>query len=213
MFEYTRREIIGLTIAFVVLSFCFAISVVKLDLHGIISILPIVMVGVGIGVILREIAQKYMAMKYGCEAEFRLWPIGLLFAFATSFFGFVFAMPGEIRTNPDEVTDEIDGKIGISGPMSNMVLALVFIGIAALVYPFSLHSKILELIYLICTVGFSVNSFLAAFNLLPLYSLDGIKVLKWNPKYWIVIFVIAVAMMLLSITIGAENMVTMLIGA
>ena len=70
---------------------------------------------------------------------------------------------------------------------------------------------IFQLIYLIGTVGFSVNSFLAAFNLLPFYSLDGIKVLKWNAKNWIIIFAIAVVMLLLSIAIGAENMVKFIV--
>ena len=46
---------------------------------------------------------------------------------------------------------------------------------------------------------------------MPIYSLDGIKVLKWNIGVWIVVFAIAVVMMLMSITIGAENMVNLLI--
>lgn len=213
MFKYTKREKIGLLIAFIVLSFCFAISVVKLDVHGIISILPIVMVGVGTGIILRELAQKFVAMKYGCEAEFRLWPIGLLIAFVTAFFGFVFAMPGEVKTSPDNLSEEINGKIGIAGPMVNMALALIFIAIAVLMYHLKGFSEIFNLIYLICTVGFSVNSFLATFNLLPLYSLDGIKVIKWSVLYWFIAIAIAAIMMLISIAIGAENTVTLIVGA
>ena len=212
MIEFTRNEVRDLLIALIVLSFCFAIASVGLDAHGIFSIFPIVMVGVGIGFILREIGQKYAAMRDGFEAEFKLWPIGLLIAFVTAFIGMVFAFPGEIRTHPDQIADDINGKIGVAGPLANMLLALIFIAIAALIYPFSLNSGFIHLIYLICTVGFSVNSFLAAFNLLPIYSLDGIKVLKWDAKIWIVVFAIAVIMMLSSITIGAENMVELLIG-
>lgn len=211
MIEFTRNEVRDLLIALIVLSFCFAIASVGLDAHGIFSIFPIVMVGVGIGFILREIGQKYAAMRDGFEAEFKLWPIGLLIAFVTAFIGMVFAFPGEIRTHPDQIADDINGKIGVAGPLANMLLALIFIAIAALIYPFSLNSGFIHLIYLICTVGFSVNSFLAAFNLLPIYSLDGIKVLKWDAKIWIVVFAIAVIMMLSSITIGAENMVKLLI--
>lgn len=211
MIEFSRNEIRDLLIALVVLSFSFAIASVGIDAHGIISIFPIVVVGVATGFILREIGQKFVARNCGCEAEFKLWPIGLLIAFATGFIGMVFAFPGEIRTFPGQIT-EINGKVGIAGPLANMMLALIFIVIAALIYPFSLHSIIIHLIFLICTVGFSVNSFLAAFNLLPIYSLDGIKVLKWDAKIWIVVFAIAVIMMLSSITIGAENMVELLIG-
>lgn len=212
MFEYSKNEIIGLTIAFIVLSISFSISSVGLNAHGFISILPIVMIGVGLGFMLREIAQKFVAMKHGCEAEFRVWPIGLLIAFVTSFIGIVFAFPGEVKVYSDHITDELNGKIGIAGPMANMFLALIFIAIAALVYVLTPHSQIFHLMFLICTVGFSVNSFLAAFNLMPFYTLDGIKVLKWSFKIWIVIFAIAVIMMLSSIMIGAENMVMMFVG-
>lgn len=213
MFEYTKSEIRDLIISFIILSFCFAISIVGIyDLKGFLSILPIVMFSAGVGMLLHELGHKFVAMKYGCQAEFKLWPLGLLIAVVTSFFGVVFASPGQTRINLDNVSDEINGKISIAGPMANIVLAMLFIVIAALIYPFKFHSGISELIYLICTVGFSVNTFLATFNLLPVYSLDGTKVLKWNIGIWILIFAIAAIMMLMSISIGPENMVKLFIG-
>lgn len=211
MYKFTRNEIRDLFIAFVVLSFCFAISNVKFDFHGIISILPIVMIGVGIGFLFHEIGDKFMAMKLGYDAEFKLWPLGLLIAFVTALIGIVFASPGETHIISGNIDDEKNGKIAVAGPLANMILAVLFIVIAALIYPFSIHSDILNLIYLICTVGFSVNSFLATFNMFPIYSLDGIKVLKWNFVIWAVVFTVAAIMMLISITIGAENMVKLLL--
>ena len=212
MYNFTKNEIRGLIIAFVVLSFCFAISNVGLDLKGIISLMPIVMVGVGIGFLLHELGHKYMSIKHGYRAEFELWPLGLVIAFVTAFLGFVFAAPGSVKTYADEMTDEINGKITLAGPMANIGLAILFILIAALIYPFSTHSELFRLMYLICTVGFSVNAFLATFNLLPFYSLDGTKVMKWSVKVWITAFAIAAIMMLMSMTIGAENMVGLIIG-
>ena len=207
MLIFTRNEVRDLVIAFIILSIAFAISNVGLDAHGFVSILPIVMVGVATGSISHELGQKYVAMKYGYDAEFKAWPIGLLIALVTAFIGIVFAFPGEIRTNAKNISDEINGKISIAGPMANIALALIFIAVAVLIYPLKSHSNIFTLIYLICTVGFSVNTFLATFNLLPLYSLDGTKVFKWNIIYWIIIFSIAAVMLLASIGIGAENMV------
>ena len=211
MITFTRNEIRDLIIAFIVISIAFAISNVGLDAYGFISILPIIMVGVGIGFLLHELGHKYVAMEYGYRSEFKAWPLGLVIALATAFIGWVFAAPGVVHTYADNMTDEINGKISIAGPMANMALALAFLIIAALAYPFKAYSMIFQLIYLICTVGFSVNSFLAAFNLLPFYSLDGIKVLKWDAKIWIFIFVLAAAMLLLSIAIGAENMVKFIV--
>ena len=212
MFEFTRNEIRDLLIAFAVLSICFAISNVGLDPFGIASIFPIVMIGVGAGFLLHEIGHKFVSMKYGYWAEFKLWPLGLVIAFVTAFLGFVFAAPGAVNTYADQMSDEINGRIAIAGPMTNMGLALVFIIIAALIYPFSIHSQIVHLIYLICTVGYSVNSYLAAFNLLPFATLDGTKVMKWSVLIWFVVFAIAAVMTLLSMTIGAENMVGLIIG-
>ena len=212
MFKFTRNELRDLLIAFIVLSICFAISNVGLNLFSILSIMPIVMIGVGAGFLLHEIGHKFVSMKYGYWVEFKLWPLGLVIALVTAFLGFVFAAPGAVNTYADHMNDEINGRIAIAGPMTNMGLALVFIIIAALIYPFSIHSQIVHLIYLICTVGYSVNSYLAAFNLLPFATLDGTKVMKWNVLIWFVVFAIAAIMTLLSMTIGAENMVGLIIG-
>lgn len=62
-------------------------------------------------------------------------------------------------------------------------------------------------------MGFSVNSFLAAFNLFPVYTLDGLNVFKWNKGIGFIVFVLFVTMMLTSIFISAENMVVMIIEA
>ena len=211
MITFTRNEKRDLIIAFVVLSISFAISNAQSNVHTFISVLPIVMVGVAIGSLVRELGQKFVAMKYGYQAEFKAWPLGLLITFASAFIGIVVSLPGSVYTYADNISDEINGRIAVAGPMANMVLALISIAIAALIFPLKPYSNIITLIYLICTVGFSVNSFLATFNLLPFYTLDGVKVLKWNAKIWIVIFAIVLIMLLMSIGIGAENMVQLII--
>ena len=211
MINYTKSELRDLVIAFIIITIAFTISNVGLDTHAFISILPIIMVGVGLGFIFRELGQKFIAMKYGYQAEFKAWPIGLLIAIVSSFFGLVFAFSGEVKVYADNLSDEIIGRIAVAGPMANMVLALISLVIAVLTSPLKSQSIILELIFLIFGVAYSVNSFLAAFNLLPFYTLDGIKVMKWNVGVWIVVFVFAAFMMLLSITIGVENMVRLIL--
>lgn len=213
MFEFTKNELRDLVIAFIVLSIAFAIANVKFDLHAFISILPIVMFGVGVGFLLHELGHKYVANKYGYKAEFKLWPIGLLIALITSLIGWVFALPGEAKITAEDIDEETTGKIAIAGPMANIGLGLLFIVIAAITYPLKSSFTLFELIYLVSTVGFSVNAFLATFNILPFYTLDGTKVMKWSVKAFIVAFAIAAIMMLSSMFIGAENMILMLIGS
>ena len=117
---------------------------------------------------------------------------------------------GSVDITADEFKDYEAGKIALAGPATNIGLALAFIVIAAIVCPLSVHSNLFHIIYLIGTVGFSVNAFLAAFNLLPVYTFDGLKVFKWNILIWLAAFAVAAVMLLTSMTIGAETMVQMI---
>ena len=72
LLEFTKEELRNLTIAFVVLTFCFSIATVGLNVERILSILPIVRVSVVIGSLLHELGHKFVAMKYGCLAVFKL---------------------------------------------------------------------------------------------------------------------------------------------
>ena len=212
MFRFTSSEVRDLIIAFIVISLCFAIVNGGRDANAILSILPIVMVGVGAGFILHELGHKFVSMKYGYWAEFKLWPQGLIFALITSFFGFVFAAPGAVYTYANYMTDEINGKISIAGPIVNIILALVFLAIATAVYKSALYSETSLLIFIICAIGYSINSFLAVFNLLPIGNLDGSKVLHWNFGIWVITIAIAAIMTLASRTIGVENIARLILG-
>ena len=212
MIKFTFSEVRDLLIAFFVISLCFAIVDGGRDPNAVLSILPIVMVGVGAGFILHELGHKFVSMKYGYWAEFKLWPQGLIFALITSFFGFVFAAPGAVYTYANYMTDEINGKISIAGPIVNIVLALVFLLIAVAVYPSAFTSGTALLVFYIAAVGYSVNSFLAVFNLLPIGNLDGSKVLTWNFGIWIVTIAIAGILTAASMTMGVENIVRLILG-
>ena len=212
MFKFTVSEIRDLIIAFIVISLCFAIVNAGRNVNAILNILPIVMVGVGAGFILHELGHKFVSMKYGYWAEFKLWPQGLLLALITSFFGFVFAAPGAVYTYANYMTDEINGKISIAGPIVNIALALVFLAIATAIYPSVFSSDTSLLIFYISAVGYSINSFLAVFNLLPIGNLDGSKVLSWNIGIWLVTIAVAGVLTYASMTMGVENIVRMILG-
>jgi Zn-dependent protease len=138
---------------------------------------------VGSGFVLHELSHKFTAQRYGYWAEFRVWPLGLLLALATSFIGFIFAAPGATYISGTNISQEQNGKISISGPLTNVAVAAAFL-------PLVLFSANLSDFWV--QLGFEgvyINIFLALFNLLPIPPLDGSKVFAWNKLRWASVFV------------------------
>ena len=135
MFKFTSNEVRDLIISFFVISLSFSILYTGRDFSAMYFILPIVMVGVGLGFILHELGHKFSAMHFGYWSEYQLWPVGLIIALASSFCGIVFAAPGAVYTYANFLDDRTNGIISIAGPIVNIVLAIVFLLIATVVYP------------------------------------------------------------------------------
>ena len=213
MFKFTASEIRDLIIAFIFISLSFSILYSGRNVALLQSIFPIVMIGLGLGFVLHELGHKFTSMHYGYWAEFKLWPTGLIFALISSFFGFVFAAPGAVYTYAGSyLDDKTNGVISIAGPVVNIVLALVFLLIGAAIYVPAHYNTTMQFIFIVCNLGFSTNSYLAVFNLIPIWNLDGSKVMRWNIGIWIVTIAIAGIMTYFSMTMGAENLIRMIIG-
>ncbi len=130
----------------------------------------------GLGFILHELAHKFVAQSYGAWAQYRMWTPGLILAVAMAVFnvGFVFAAPGAVQIYGPHVSKDKIGRIAFAGPMTNLLLALIFLGAGALapgIRDFAL-------------TGAHVNAFLGAFNLIPIAPFDGEKVLSWSSRAW-----------------------------
>jgi Zn-dependent protease len=203
MFErITRREEADLFIAWLAISFSFAI--IKIAPYGItgplrqVSLVTalvffgIALLTVGIGFILHEMAHKFTAIRYGYWAEFRKDNSMLLVAVVlASLVGFVFAAPGAtvIYSNTADgrgLTREQNGKISAAGPIVNLLLCIPFAALLFLTGGLtSLNGNILADIGL---AGIQINAMIAAFNMLPLSILDGNKVFSWNiPVFFVLI--------------------------
>ena len=126
---------------------------------------------VGTGFLLHEMGHKITAQRYGCFAEFRSFDNMLVLAVAMSFFGFVFAAPGAVMIS-GRVNERKNGIISAAGPIINLALALVFLGL--------IFAKLPSLFNEIAYYGFIINSWLALFNMIPFWLFDGFKILKWS---------------------------------
>lgn len=165
-----------------------------------------VLIGVGLGFILHELAHKFAALHYGFWAEFKLSPMGLIISLITSFFGFIFAAPGAVYIYGYNMTDRENGIISIVGPLTNILLSLIFLGILLNLGTFTIiGSSTYVIVGIVCYLGFSVNAFLALFNMLPISVLDGTKVFAWNPIIWLVTILFAGFLVYISYT-GGLNM-------
>lgn len=184
MFKFSKREIIDLIISFLVLSLAFSILFTRPNYLNELIILPISMIGVGSSFIFHEIAHKLIAMHYGYWAEFKLWIEGLIIAIGSSFLGFIFAAPGAVYIHGEYIDDRENGIISSAGPLTNIVLAVIFF----LVIPVVSGNQFLHIASIL---GFKINSFIAIFNLIPLGPLDGRKIFRWDPLIWLVLIAAA----------------------
>src|SRR3989338_11652374 len=119
---------------------------------------------VGLSFLLHELAHKYLAQKYGCWAEFRADNKMLLVMLVISFFHIIFAAPGAVWIH-GHVSTEKNGKISLAGPLTNIVLALIFLSL--------LFMPITDPLIDIASYGFQINSFIALFNMIPFMNFDG----------------------------------------
>ncbi len=178
MLRFTSREVRDIIISMVIITFLFAYIFSGRSIPSI-SLLFVTFIAVGLGFVLHELAHKFVAMRYGFWAEYRLWVQGLIFAVITAALGFLFVAPGAVYIHGEYISREQNGKISMSGPATNLILAGIFF---LLLYYFPSE----PLITLIGGLGFYVNSFLAMINLIPISMLDGAKIIRWNPFVWII---------------------------
>ena len=198
MFSFTGKEIRDLVISFIVIALGFTILYSNGDYSNVTLIFPVVMIGVGAGFIFHELGHKFVAMHYGYYAEYELWPLGLLVALVSSFFGFIFAAPGAVVIFSNGMEEKTNGIISIAGPIVNIILGLIFFLILGSLGSFGdfIYTEMGAIVYLICMLGTRINFFLAAFNLLPIPPLDGSKVMSWSVPIWLVTFAIAALLVL-----------------
>lgn len=150
-----------------------------------IELLLISLLTAGIGFLLHEIAHKVVAVRFGQLAEFRASYPMLAIAIAFAFAGFIFAAPGAVY-HRGQITARENGLIAIAGPVTNVLLGLLFIPL--LLAP-------VEFLVQVGRYGVLINVFLAAFNLLPFGPLDGRKVRQWRLDVFVISFLVSLALL------------------
>jgi len=194
--KFTYREKKDLFNASILLSLAFAFllggnfsSLLKFNFNFLI-IFIIAFFTAGIGFLLHELMHKYVAQSYGLFAEFKAFYNMLWLAIGLSLLGFIIAAPGAVMIS-GRVTKEKNGKISLAGPMTNIVLAFIFL-ILILIFN---TDGIFKYFF---NFGLTINSLLAAFNMIPVMPFDGAKIINWNKKIYSLTTIIAIGLFIIS---------------
>ncbi len=179
---FSEKELIDLAAAWVLLSVAFALLLAPVH-RGLSTVGEFVLttglsfVTVGVAFLLHELAHKVVAIEYGQIAEFRADYKMLFLAIMSALIGFLFAAPGAVY-HRGRITVRQNGHIALAGPVTNLVLAALFLPL--LFFP--------GLLGTVGHLGVLINLFLAAFNMIPFGPLDGKSVIQWSKPVFGLVF-------------------------
>lgn len=135
----------------------------------------------GISFFAHELSHKFVAIKYGARAYYKLSKEMLILALVSVIIKFPILATGAVFWWGEATSSQgIRGRVSASGPIINFILAGLFL----LLEGIGLFLEI-PILVLIGLVGVQLNVLLGVFNLLPIGVLDGAKVLAWDPKIWV----------------------------
>ncbi|HEU4322831.1 MAG TPA: site-2 protease family protein [Roseiflexaceae bacterium] len=132
----------------------------------------------GMAFVLHELAHRVVARGYGAEAHFVANNGWLVLSIVLALAGIFVAAPGAVW-HRGLLTRRQGGLIALAGPVTNMVLSVLFFIALCLVVLGIITLP--ELAVRICYVGFTFNAWIGLFNMIPAGPFDGAKVLAWSP--------------------------------
>jgi Zn-dependent protease len=187
IFHFSPQEKKDLIISWITLSLAFAVVISPrfFNTESMLVSLPIALVGVGTGFVLHELAHREAAKSFGFHSEFRAWypGLGLAIILAIVTFGqFTFAAPGATYFFGHNVSRRQNGIISAAGPAINIVIGLLLMTIGIFSSGF---------VQYILIAASTINFWLALFNLIPIYPLDGSKIVAWKPTAWLLLAVVS----------------------
>ncbi len=182
-----------------------------------IYLIPISFVAVSLSFILHELMHKFVAQHFGAAAGFRRSDNGIIITLASSLMGFMIGLPGATMIYASHFTKEQEGYVSLAGPLTNFIVFAVFFALGSMLFPNFLNgvslsvfgSSLMSYPYLQNMFSFTVfiSLYLAFFNMLPMYPLDGSKVLRWN-KY---VYFSVIALLFVLLLVVIPNIVSALV--
>ncbi len=138
-----------------------------------------------ISVILHDFAHRYFATKHGCDADIQFWGLGTIVMFLTAWlYGNAFAQSyRNIVNRPGEDDIREMGIEMVSGPCVSIILMLVFLAMIPLGDVWAIAGG----------VGFTINLITAVYSLMPIETMDGLAIWRWNRGVYLILFIPLIA--------------------
>ncbi len=210
-------EVKNLLVADVVLSLAFTLTLLGGIQSAIASpgllvyLLPMMFIVVSLSFVLHELMHKFVAQRFGAIAAFKTSLTGLAITLISGFFGFLIGIPGATFIFTDKFTKRQNGIVSLAGPMTNFVVFAAAFAIGTLLYRGFLPNVLNSLnptgptfystpyLQNLLSITLFISILLAFFNMLPIFPLDGSKVLAWDGRIYLAVIAVIFALLLLII--------------
>lgn len=177
-FGLSATEVLVIEIAILIVALAFMLA----DRAELTLDMVLIYIAVGaVSVVLHDFAHRYFATKHGQDADTQFWGLGTGIMFLTAWlFGNAF---GASYRNLVNRNDEEDPKtIGIemvAGPVVSIILTFVFLGMVMLGGVWAIAGGI----------GFTINLITAVYSLMPIETMDGLAIWRWNKGLYLALLV------------------------
>ena len=187
---FAPGEVPQILIAWIVLTLALSVADIEGLLQGTggsLDDIAAALVATATGFILHEMGHKFVAMRRGYVAHFRVWAWGIALALVTALASqgqFLFGAPGAVYIAPaagalsygayasnQRSVRKDNALISAAGPGTNLAFALSFFFLTLVLPIDSFWSTV-------TTYGFVLNVGLGSFNMLPIPPLDGYKIFR-----------------------------------
>jgi PKD repeat protein/Zn-dependent protease len=175
-------EIIVIEVAVIMVALAFILADrAELTLQ---TVLIYILVG-AISVILHDFAHRYFATRHGHDAGTQFWGLGTVIMFLTAWlYGNAFAQ--SYRNLVNRQGEDEPRELGIemvAGPCVSIVLMVLFLAFTHLGGLWAIAGG----------VGFSINLITGVYSLMPIGTMDGGAIWKWNRAVYLMLFLPMIA--------------------
>ncbi|RAP51095.1 MAG: hypothetical protein BZ136_00180 [Methanosphaera sp. rholeuAM74] len=198
MVKFRKQELKDIIISIAFISILFSVHMYynfKFTLNDFIVVIPIALIVFALSLFAKIYTHKLTALKFKYTVTYNKWGYGLIFSLLTFIFSVMILTPGymDYGAYARMADDKEKGIISLSGNITNIILSIIFLLLVLILKEFSIifSNDAYGVLLLVSIMAFKINSFIAFFNLIPFYMLDGINVINWNRKVWIVSILIS----------------------